>query len=74
MSVTKSDKAVEALKAAGAKDNLKYTRYAAGVAPPLVFRVPFTFGLVSKNITGHSCWELAFKEPSLWEWLAAQRT
>jgi len=60
--VTQSDVPVESLRAAG-NANVKYTRYAT--APPCVLDS-------GRELPGHGSYELAFKDPSLYEWLLQQ--
>ncbi|GMH49870.1 hypothetical protein TrLO_g5033 [Triparma laevis f. longispina] len=61
VSVENSDVAVENLKAAGAGENVKFTRYAEGLSPPCKTKV--------KDLIGHGCYELAYAEEELWTWI-----
>ncbi|GMI05876.1 hypothetical protein TrVE_jg394 [Triparma verrucosa] len=64
VSVQHSDNIVSSLRALGASDNLKYTRYASGISPPCKTKV--------KDLVGHGCYELAFKEEELWKWIESK--
>jgi predicted peptidase len=59
-----SDEMVRLLRAAGRGQDVRYTRYAAAPPPPMDEYA---------HMTGHGSYELAYREPTLYAWLAAQR-
>jgi predicted peptidase len=58
-----SDAAVEGLEDLGAPE-VKYTRYAEGLAPPCKTK--------AGDLPGHASYELAFREEAFWPWLESK--